>query len=162
MSVADRGTEPRLSLTRLIVVGGLAVFALHLIWDVYLYTSVYLGFPIEVPLQFVTSGITGSSAFEGGWGTALVGLGIHLFISLVVAAVFIVAATRLPVLRRHPIIGGLAYGLVVLVVMTVVTLLSAAPPVERDVAYWASALGSHLLAVGLLLGVLVKWSRIGA
>ena len=45
--------------------------------------------------------------------TALLGLILHLVFSLVIAAVFMLAATRLSVLRRNILLGGLLYGVVV-------------------------------------------------
>lgn len=150
------------SLARLIAVGGVVVFAAHLVWDIYLYGSVYLGNPLEVVLQYIASGALGMSAFEGGLATALLGLAIHLLISIVVAAVFIVAASRVPLVRANPIVAGLLYGLGVLIVMNVVIALSATPKSEPGLDYWISAGASHLLTVGLFLGILVQRSHVGS
>ena len=79
----------------------------------------------------------GESAFTGGTATALLGVFFHLIISFAVAAVFILSADRITLLRRYAIAGSLLYGFGVFIVMhMVVTPLSAAPPVPTPTIPW--------------------------
>lgn len=104
-------------------------------------------------MQFIASGLLGLAAFAGGLGSALLGLRLHAVFTLVIAAVFIVAARRLPVLRRHLILGGLLYGVVVYFVMNfIVTPLSAAPPPQGiTLAVIVEGIIGHALTIGLPL-----------
>jgi uncharacterized membrane protein YagU involved in acid resistance len=91
-------------------------------------------------------------------GTALLGVLFHLIISFAVAAVFILAADRMPLLRRNLIVGSLLYGFGVWVVMNmIVTPLSAAPPLPAPalpVLIWFII--EHMVFAGLILGILVQ------
>jgi uncharacterized membrane protein YagU involved in acid resistance len=109
-------------------------------------------------LQFIASGLLGLAAFAGGLGSALLGLMLHAVFTLAIAAVFILAATRLPVLRRNLLLGGLLYGVVVYFVMNfVVTPLSAAPPPEGiTLAVIVEGIIGHALLIGLPLAVIAR------
>jgi uncharacterized membrane protein YagU involved in acid resistance len=100
------------------------------------------------------------SAFEGGASTALLGLLIHVAISFVVAAVFIVSVSRIPVLRRNAIAAALLYGVGVWAVLNlIVTPLSAAPPQPAPtMPELIEAIVEHALVVGLPLGIIVRRS----
>src|SRR3954470_16834254 len=73
-------------------------------------------------LQFVASGLLGRSAFDGGLITALEGLAIHFAIAFAVVIVFYLASRAISFLRGHPAISGVAYGLLVWLIMNVVVL----------------------------------------
>jgi uncharacterized membrane protein YagU involved in acid resistance len=100
----------------------------------------------------------GVAAFEGGLATVLLGLFLHLIISLVIAAIFILSVDRLPLLRRHVMAGSLLYGLVVFIVMNmIITPLSAAPPLPAPTLPWLiESIIEHVLGIGLPLGILVQ------
>jgi uncharacterized membrane protein YagU involved in acid resistance len=82
----------------------------------------------------------------------------HLIISFVIAAVFIVAADRIPLLRRYAIVGSLLYGFGVFIVMNmIVTPLSATPPLPAPTMPWLiEGIIEHMLLVGLPLGIIVR------
>jgi uncharacterized membrane protein (DUF485 family) len=111
-----------------ILVGGLLAGALDISYAFIVYgpLSYHLS-PVEV-LQSVASGWVGNDvASAGGTVTALLGLGTHLMIATVMAAVFVLGARRLTAVKRNPVMWGLIYGLGLYVVMTYVVLpLSAA------------------------------------
>lgn len=78
-------------------------------------------------LRAIASGLLGPAAFHGGLPVALLGLVLQWAMSLLIAAIFVVAAQRLAWMRQRWIAAGLAYGVVVFVVMEyVVVPLSAA------------------------------------
>jgi hypothetical protein len=149
--------DNRNSLLRSIVLGGMFIFINQLI-TLWIVASLIQKNPYIVALQYIASGALGMAAFEGGIATALLGVFFHLIISFVVAAVFILSAARIPLLRRYAIAGSLLYGLGVFIVMNmIVTPLSAAPPLPAPTMPWLiEAIVEHLLAIGLPLGILAQ------
>jgi hypothetical protein len=118
-----------------------------------LYATVLWGFIIgDNPAgvwQSVAAGLLGKASYEGGSGTALLGLVLHFFIAFVMALVYVRAARRLPVLIERPILMGVLYGAALYVVMNfVVVPLSAigfhAPSLKGAIR----ALIPHVLFVG--------------
>jgi hypothetical protein len=145
------------------VVAGLIIAVLRQI-DVFVIYGLLLEVPYLVQLQFIASGLVGPAAFAGGLGSALLGLVLHVVFSLVIAAIFILAATRLPVLRRNLIPGGLLYGIVVYFVMNfVATPLSAAPPPEGILlAVIVEGILGHALTIGLPLAFITRRNASGS
>lgn len=79
-------------------------------------------------LQIVASGALGEAAFEGGWGTAALGLLLHFLLSFGWATPLVLAARNMPMLLRRPLWTALGFGLLVMLVMRLVVLpLSAFP-----------------------------------
>ena len=88
--------------------------------------SYYQMAPMQI-FQSIARGVLGAAAMDGGWGTALLGVALEFVQTLIMAAVYVVAATRLADLRTYWWLLGPCYGIVVMVVMyTVVLPLSAA------------------------------------
>jgi len=73
-------------------------------------------------LQAIASGLLGKSAFSGGPTTVALGLVLQWAMSIIIAAIFVVASRWRPVLARRWIEAGLAYGVVIFVVMNYVVL----------------------------------------
>src|SRR5215471_1253060 len=71
-------------------------------------------------LQGIASGVLGASAFNGGGATALLGLALHYLIALIWTLVFVAAFRSIGGLRRHLVLTGIAYGIVVWFVMNLV------------------------------------------
>jgi hypothetical protein len=118
-----------------------------------LYATVLWGFIIgDNPAgvwQSVAAGLLGKASYEGGSGTALLGLVLHFFIAFVMALVYVRAARRLRILTQRPILMGIVYGAALYVVMNfVVVPLSAigfhAPSLKGAIR----ALIPHVLFVG--------------
>lgn len=143
-------------LVRPIVLGGLILGTLRLI-DTFLFAWLTAQTPPIVVAQFLASGALGVSAFAGGLATALLGVIIHYGVSIVISAVFILSASRLPVVRRNAILGGLLYSVVVYFVMNFIVLrLSAAPPLEYSLPILIYGIIMHALEIGLPLGIIVR------
>ena len=107
-------------------------------------------------LQFVASGLIGQKAFQGGAGTAALGLGLHFVIAFTLVAVFYVASRRLILLRRHAVVSGLIYGLIVFGFMNLVVLpLSAARP-RHSLTGDLIQIGIHMFVIGLPTSLLVR------
>lgn len=107
--------------------------------------------PAQVVLQSVAGGWLGSAAYRGGWPTAWLGLASHFGIMLVIAAIYMVAAARVPALRRWWIGAGVVFGVAVWLVMAfvVVPLSASTLPGPADLTAALKPLTIHILAVGL-------------
>lgn len=107
--------------------------------------------PARVVLQSVASGWLGAEAYRGGWPTAWLGLASHFAIMLGIAAIFVVAAARLPALRRQWFPVGIVFGVLVWLAMAfVVVPLSASPlPGPDSLMAAAKPVVIHILCVGL-------------
>jgi hypothetical protein len=73
-------------------------------------------------LQGIASGLLGARAFDGGAATALLGLALHYLIALIWTLTFFVAFRRIGALRRHLVLIGVVYGIIVWLVMNLVVL----------------------------------------
>jgi hypothetical protein len=110
-------------------------------------------------LQFIASGLLGPQAFQGGWGTAALGMALHFFIAFSAAAIYYAASRRLVFLRQRAVTWGLFYGIAVYMFMTwVVVPLSA---VHRSNAPFSGvsfllSLLTHMFCVGLPIALAVR------
>jgi hypothetical protein len=147
----------RNSLLRSIGVGGMWIFIIQLIHS-WIVPSLIQKNSFIVVLQYIASGALGNAAFQGGVATALLGVLFHLVISFAIAAVFILSAERIPLLRRYPIASALLYGFGAFIVMNLIVVpLSAAPPLPTPTTPWLiEAVIEHILMIGLPLGILVR------
>lgn len=108
-------------------------------------------------LRAIASGLLGRAAFQGGLPgglpVSLLGLVLQWAMSLLIAAIFVLAARRLSWLIRRWVVAGLLYGMVVFVVMEfVVVPLSAAMKPH----FTALSLIENVLAM-LLFGLIVAF-----
>lgn len=88
--------------------------------DVFAPSLIYWINPLGV-LRFIAGGVLGlPQAREGGLATASLGLVLQWLMSMIIAAIFVFAAQRLPVLVRRWVAAGIAYGIVVFFVMNYV------------------------------------------
>jgi phosphoglycerol transferase MdoB-like AlkP superfamily enzyme len=96
-------------------------------------------------LQGIASGILGSSAFDGGSKTAVLGLALHFLIALGAAVVFYVASRKLKFLTRHAFISGLLFGIAVYFFMQNVVL-----PLS---AYHRGGFSASLMFIGVVIHI---------
>jgi hypothetical protein len=68
-------------------------------------------------LQAIASGALGRSSYQGGLATSALGLVLQDGMSVIIAALFVLAARRLRVLTDRWILAGLAYGVPIYLVM---------------------------------------------
>jgi hypothetical protein len=129
----------RHSLLRSVALGGMIIGVTQLIIQEWFVFSVLSNSPFITVMQYIASGVLGNAAFDGGIGTALLGVLFHFFISFVIAGVFILSADRIPLLGRYAIPGALVYGFGVFIVLNFIVIpLSKAPPTSFN-NYSASA-----------------------
>jgi hypothetical protein len=74
--------------------------------------------PIPI-LRFISSGLLGAPLPHEPWVYCL-GMILQWLMSIIIAAIFMFAATKIPALLRNWIAAGIAYGVVVYFVMTFV------------------------------------------
>ena len=139
-----------------IAVGGVCAGAFDII-QVMLFYALRGVEPIRI-LQSVASGLLGKAAFSGGVLTASLGLGLHFAMTLVMAAVYVLAARRLEVLIRRPWLMGSLYGLGLYAVMTYgVAPLSMATSGRFSGPVFLDGILAHVLAVGVPIALAARW-----
>ena len=107
-------------------------------------------------LQFVASGLLGRRAFEGGIATAALGLAAHFVVTFGVVAVFYFVGRKVALLRQRPVASGIAYGLIVWLVMNLVVLpLSAARPRHALVPDLIQV-AIHMFIIGVPTALLIR------
>lgn len=103
-------------------------------------------------LHAIAGGLLAERSFSGGAATAALGLVLQELMGILIAAIYVYASNRLPDLRRRWIVFGLAYGVVIFIVMNyIVVPLSAWHHVPQFVA---SKFVANLAAM-LLFGLIV-------
>ncbi len=107
--------------------------------------------------QVIASGLLGKAAYAGGTNAMVLGFLLQELMGLIIAAVYCLAATRLPVLTRQWILCGLAYGVVVYFTMTyAVVPLSAASGHHMPKFHLDGFLKNG--AAMLVFGLIVAWA----
>jgi hypothetical protein len=107
-------------------------------------------------LKGIASGVLGARAFDGSSAPAWLGLALHYLIALIWTVVFVVAVRSFGGLRRHFVLTGIAYGIIIWLVMNLVVLpLSnvARGPFELRAAVIAAII--LILCVGLPISVVI-------
>ena len=107
-----------------------------------------------VILHAIASGVLGKASFVGGASAAWLGLGLQWAMSLLIAAIFVVAAARTSWLRIRWPLAGLAYGVAIYVVMNYVVVPLSAASLRAPAAPLPIVL--NLLAM-LLFGLIVAF-----
>jgi uncharacterized membrane protein YagU involved in acid resistance len=135
-----------------IAVGGLVAAAAEM--AIILPVQQRLGVPPIRVFQFIASGALGAAAFRDRYSVA-VGIAAHLFISLVAAAIYVLAGLRWPALLRRPVGGGAIFGALAFVVMTFavlpLTAIGFQPP--KSLALGAMSLATHVVGFGVPLAL---------
>jgi len=72
--------------------------------------------PLRI-LHFVAGGLLGKAALEGGIAIESLGLALQWAMSLLIAAYYVGACRWQPRLSRRWVVGGMAYGVVIFLVM---------------------------------------------
>ncbi|HEX8224598.1 MAG TPA: hypothetical protein VF605_12345 [Allosphingosinicella sp.] len=107
-------------------------------------------------LRFVASGPFGAAP-DAGPGWAAVGLAVHFAIMACMAAAYMLAAPRIPALLRHPSPAGLAYGLLLWLVMYwLVMPLRFGMPLPNTLWAVGNQLFSHCILVGIPIALVAR------
>jgi len=132
-----------------ILVGGIAAGALDILSA--FATYVPHGATVGGILRFVASGLLGSAALKGHALEAAAGLAVHFSLTTAMAAVYVGAATRLPVLLQRPWLFGVVYGVLAYLAMTYVIVPHSAVASWKPATGWAIVGGllAHCMYVGV-------------
>jgi uncharacterized membrane protein YagU involved in acid resistance len=120
--------------------------------------SAIRGRPATRTLQSVASGLLGARAYEGGNGTAALGLALHFVNAFLFAAFFYFVARSFTFVIRRPVWWGAVYGFGIFWLMNLVVLpLSAFPhPVRFVPLVVATGLAVHMFLVGVPIALVTR------
>ncbi len=118
--------------------------------------TLYFGRKVLGMLRFVASGPFPGAMTWGDAGAAL-GLAVHYALMAIMVTVFVLAADRMPQLKRQPILWGVLYGLATYVVMNlVVTPLRFGSPLPPSTLSIATQLFCHIVLVGIPIALVAR------
>ncbi len=108
-------------------------------------------------LQSVASGVFGRQAFTGGLTMGLTGLLFHYLIALTFTTAYHLVYPYLPFLKKHPVISGILFGVIVWSIMNLVVL-PLSNCATRPLQLGPSLLGMAIIIVmiGLPVALLMK------
>jgi hypothetical protein len=116
--------------------------------------TVVFGREIGNMLRYVGSGPF-PQATEMGAGGAILGLVVHFALMATMAAVYVIAARRLPALVERPIQWGVLYGLATYVVMNwLVVPMRFGTPLPPSPLSMATQLFAHIALVGVPIALI--------
>jgi hypothetical protein len=122
------------------------------------------GVPAIRVLQSVAGGLLGQAAYEGGLGTAALGLLLHFSIAFTWAAIFYASSRRIPAMTRQPGASGPLFGIGIYLVMYFVVIPLSAYP--RKVTYTPFLVGInlfvHMFLIGLPIALAARWAETSA
>lgn len=105
-------------------------------------------------LHTIAGGLLAKRAFSGGSATALLGAALQEAMGLIIAAIYVAVALRIPSMSRRWLTSGLAYGVIIFLVMNyVVVPLSAW---RRYPHFSPAGFIANLIAM-LLFGLIVSY-----
>jgi hypothetical protein len=112
--------------------------------------------PVRI-MQSIATGVLGPAAFDGGAGSAALGVFLHYFILIVAAALYYTASRKFDLLTRRAVACGLLYGVAIYVVMNfvVVPLSASAYRPTLSLGSIALNLSVHMFLVGLPIALMV-------
>jgi hypothetical protein len=152
LSLGARRTHPALQ----VLAGGLVAGALDITYA-WVFWALKAGVSAQRIFQSVAAGLLGRAAFQGGAGTAALGLALHFFIATSMSAAYYLAARRLPPLWRNPWRCGAAYGLFLYLFMRyVVVPLSAAGGGSSDTLWTVLSIVVHMFLIGVPIALLTR------
>jgi hypothetical protein len=121
--------------------------------------------PIRVG-QSVASGLLGrEAALAGGVPVGILGLVLHFLMTILMAAVYYAAATRIPLLVKRAVPCGILYGLGIYLVMNFIVLPLSAIGKMGGTAPWVVLIPEilvHMFGVGLTIALFTRHALRGA
>ena len=114
-------------------------------------TLVMGGNPMRM-LQYISSGVAGQDAFDGGIKYSLFGVFLHYCIAFSWTLLFFLVYPKINGLSNHKLLTGIVYGLIVWLVMNrVVVPLSRIPARPFNLKNALIGLGILIIAIGIPL-----------
>jgi hypothetical protein len=141
--------------TKAIAMAGLACGVLDITAALVVYGSMGLK-PVRL-LQGIAAGVLGPKSFQGGMGTALLGLALHFVIAFGAAAVYFAASRGMRILVEQAALCGALYGIAVYFFMNrIVVPLSGAPKFPFSVKMMVIGVVIHIFCVGLPIALSIR------
>jgi len=142
---------------RYVLAGGLVAGALDITYAC-VFWAIKAGVPAQRIFQSVAAGLLGKASFTGGWGTAVLGLGLHFFIATTMSVTYYVVSRRLPLLAEGPVPFGAAYGLLLYIIMNyvVVPLSAAAGGGRKDPLWVGLSIVVHVVLIGIPIALFTR------
>lgn len=139
---------------RAIVVGGLLAGTV----DIGAAALINHASPILIA-RYIASGLLGRAALSSGAAAAYLGLVLQWAMSVLIAAIYWSATSRMPRLRERWWLGGLLAGVVIYLVMNFVVMPFSAAPVtlHQVIAHFTLTKGAKDLAAMLVFGLIVAF-----
>jgi hypothetical protein len=136
---------------RAVLIGGLIAGALDITYAIV--ASGFHGVTATTVLQSVASGLLGQRAYEGGAGTAALGMVLHFAMMLILAALFVGLRRMGPaIVRERPALVGPLYGVAVYFVMNRVVIPLSAFPMKSDyIPATFMSLAAHMVFIGWVI-----------
>jgi hypothetical protein len=107
--------------------------------------------PVPI-LRFIASGLLGTPLPHEPWVYCL-GMVLQWLMSIIIAAIFVLASSRIPALLRNWVAAGIAYGIVVYFVMTFVVV-----PLSRAKSGHVTMISfAENLAAMIVFGLIVSY-----
>ena len=147
------------AISRAIVIATVIAGTLDIL-SAFVYAILANGTPLGV-LSGIGSAVVDREAFASPYILPAIGLALHFGIMLVMATVYLLAASRIGLLNRLPVLSGVGYGLVLWAVMYWVVLPQRWPtmfPVDPrlDPKGFAEDLFSHIVLVGIPIALVAR------
>ena len=140
------------SILRPILLATLVAGTLDLI-SAFVFAGMAGGTPIGV-LRYVASGPFGEApTATPGW--AAIGAAVHFTIMLCMATAYLLIAPRFAQLMRHPILAGIAYGVLLWLIMYFLVKPLRWP--ETPIPHTAWAISNQLFSHCILTGIPIAW-----
>ena len=118
--------------------------------------TVFFGREIGNMLRYVGSGPFPQATDMGASG-AILGLLVHFALMAIMAAVYVLAARRMPALVQRPVQWGVLYGLATYVVMNwLVVPIRFGTPLPPSPFSMATQLFAHIVLVGIPLALIAS------
>ncbi|MDQ2867108.1 MAG: hypothetical protein M3R59_01650 [Verrucomicrobiota bacterium] len=114
------------------------------------------GIPIAHGLQGLVRPLCGPSVYDGGFGTAALGVAAHFFIALVVVTIFFLASRKIAALTQHAFIFGTLYGIAVYLMMYWLVLPTAFPKFRHSLSNDPLAIAIHIALIGLPTALIIR------
>jgi uncharacterized membrane protein YagU involved in acid resistance len=141
--------------TKAITMAGLACGVLDITAALVVYGSMGLR-PLRL-LQGIAAGVLGPKSFQGGMGTALLGLALHFAIAFGAATVYFAASRNMRILVDQAALCGALYGIAVYFFMNrIVVPLSGATKSPFSLKMMVIGVVIHIFCVGLPIALSIR------
>ena len=149
-----------LSPGKAILAGGLIAGALDIAYAIVLWWLRARVPPARI-LQSVATGVLGKASYDGGVGTAALGLALHFLNALIIAAIFVGASRVWPVIAERATLFGPLYGIGVYLVMNYAVLPLSRFPKRAGTGgpppvVWITGVLVHMFLVGLPIALMAR------